>query len=170
MKRLRSVERSQRLDRFMMRASSTWDIPLLPLVRTGSRAIGKKKTMKKKDGGKTRDEEKGSNVWSGALNRVIRGGSFDGNNEIARLGVRQCLCYYREFPARELKLTSFLASSIFNYRKMYSGTATNKRRDFRLFLLDRISRSFIVIVISLIHCRVILISLSKFHGPFAFRS
>lgn len=66
-----------------MRASSTWDIPLLPLVRTGSRAIGKKKTMKKKDRGKTRDEEKGSNVWSGVLNRVIRGGSFDVNNKIA---------------------------------------------------------------------------------------
>ncbi|XP_024873821.1 uncharacterized protein LOC112455853 [Temnothorax curvispinosus] len=55
-----------------MRASSTWDIPLLPLVRTGSRAIGKKKTMKKKDGGKTLDEEKGSDVRTGELNRVIR--------------------------------------------------------------------------------------------------
>lgn len=66
-----------------MRASSTWDIPLLPLVRTGSRAIGKKKTMKKKDGEKTRDDEKGSDVWSGVLNRVIRGWSFDVNNEIA---------------------------------------------------------------------------------------
>lgn len=59
---MRSIERLQSLDRSEMRASSTWDIPLLPLVRTGSRAIGKKKTMKKRKGGKTRDEEKGSDV------------------------------------------------------------------------------------------------------------
>lgn len=79
-----SIKRSQQLDRPEMRASSTWDIPLLPLVRTGSRAIGKKKTMKKKEGEKIRDGKKGSDVQSGELNKVIRGGSFDVNNEIAR--------------------------------------------------------------------------------------
>lgn len=56
--------------------------------------------MKKKEGGKTQDEEKGSGVRSGELNRVIRGGSFDVNNENREttLGVRRYRPYYREFP------------------------------------------------------------------------
>lgn len=100
-----------------MRASSTWDIPLLPLVRTGSRAIGKKKTMKKKEGGKTRDEEKGGNVRSGVLNRVIRGGSFDVNNEIASpdWAFIGAFPITENSPRWESKCTSFPASLIFNY-------------------------------------------------------
>lgn len=105
-----------------MRASSTWDIPLLPLVRTGSRAIGKKKTMKKKDGGKTRDEEKGSGVRSGELNRVIRGGSFDVNNEIARpdWAIVGASPVTENSPEWELKSTSFPASLPFRCGKMHS--------------------------------------------------
>lgn len=104
MKLSHSIERSRRLDRPEMRASSTWDIPLLPLVRTGSRTIGKKKTMKKKEGGKTQDEEKGSGVRNGELNRVICGGSFDVNNEIVRLGDRRCQSYYREFSRIKIEV------------------------------------------------------------------
>lgn len=116
MKLSRSIERSRRLDRPEMRASSTWDIPLLPLVRTGSRAIGKKKTMKKKEGGKTRDEEKGSGVRSDGLNRVIRGGSFDVNNEIARPDWAIAVLLPRILEngnRRRGELTSFPASSTF---------------------------------------------------------